>query len=339
MKTFSPQTLAVAFASLFLFSCERNSEQDIVEPMKATQDNNLVGYDPTTCNLVQSFGEGALPRKVDVIEEDGAVMIVKAQRRGQNGKYLNETEAILLDAHDPATDLVNRMDASMLGMSGLLTVSDETGEKANREGGRVIMDFSPVGSVTMKTMVFTDIAEEDKGSKVELYSRTGQLLEQKEIPVGSKNETVIVSFNNIPEVSKAIVTFGAERSKVGSGAIARLQLCVEGQGRRDEARYQGVHTLWLEYTGAQPANVKVTAKEGANNKPVFSANSMKPGTMFKIAAERGATLGETLEIETNRKEKHSISVKEDRNASLNKQYGNFRVVEARCTEYPLMLQD
>jgi hypothetical protein len=339
MKTFSTKTLALAFASLFLFSCERNNEQDTVEPMKASQDDNLIGYDPTTCNLVQTFGEGTLPRVVDVIEEDGAVMIVKAQRRGHNGKYLNETEGLLLDAHDPATDLVNRMDASMMAMSGLLTVADESGQKANREGGRVTMDFSPVGSVTMKTMVFTDIAEEDKGSKVELYSRTGQLLEQKEIPARGKHETVIVSFDNIPGVAKAIVTFGAERSKMGSGAIARLQLCVEGQGRRDEVRNYGVHTLWLEYAGDKPTNVTVNANTGSANSTVFSAKGMKPGTMFKVASANGNSLGETLEITTQRGEKQLIPVNEDRSASLKKQYGDFKVVEARCTDYPLLLEE
>lgn len=339
MKTICTKTLAVAFASMFLFACDRQEEQDLVAPLKATQNSDLIGYDPTTCNLVQSFGAGELPRTAHVIEEDGAIMIVKAQRRGHNGKYLNETDGLLLDAHDPATDLVNYMDANMLDMTGLLTVGDESGLKANREGGRVILDFSPVGAVTMKTMVFTDIAEEDKGSKVEFYSRSGQLLEQKEIPVSQdKNQTVIVSFNNIPGVAKAIVTFGAEGSKVGSGAIARLQLCVEGQGQRDEARYNDVHTLWLEYTGTQPANVTVNAREGATTKEVFSAKGMKPGTMFKLAAVEGVTLGEALEIETNRKESLTIPVKADPSASLNKQYGSFKVVEARCTDYPLVLE-
>ncbi|PVY40453.1 hypothetical protein [Pontibacter virosus] len=340
MKAFTTKTFAVAFASLFLFSCERNADQDLVEPMQASQQQDLRGYDPTTCNLVQSFGEGELPRKANVIEEDGAVMIVKAQRRGHNGKYLPETEAVLLDAHDPATDLVNFMDARFDGMSGLLTVGDESGLKANREGGRITLDFSPVSSVTMKTMVFTDIAEEDKGSKVALYSRTGQLLVQKEIPANGKNEVSFVWFDNVPEVAKAVVTFGAERSKTGSGAIARLQMCAEGQGRYDDARYQDVRTLWLEYTGQQPANVTVKSmQEGNSGNVVFEAKGMKPGTVFKIAASEANSLGESLEIGTQRGEKQLIPVKADPAASLKKAYGNFRVVEARCSNYPLKLEE
>lgn len=340
MKTFSTKTLALAAASLFLFSCERNTDTDSVEPMAATQSDNLIGYDPTTCNLVQTFGEGTLPRTTDVIEEDGAVMIVKAQKRAANGKYLQETQALLLDAHDPATDLVNWMDANMLDMTGLLTVGDGTGKQAHREGGRIILDFSPVSTVTMKTMVFTDIAAEDKGSKVELYSRNGQLLEQKEIPTGEKNSAVIVSFNNVPGVAKAIVTFGEEGKGIGSGAIARLQLCVEGQGRFDDARYQDVHTLWLEYTGQQPANVTVKSMQGGNSGNVlFEAKGMKPGTAFKIAASAATALGETLEIKTQRGEQQLIPVKADPAASLKKQYGSFRVVEARCSDYPLKLEE
>ncbi|MCP2042999.1 hypothetical protein [Pontibacter sp. HSC-36F09] len=340
MKTFSTKTFAIAFASLFLFSCERTDEHDVVAPMATAQSDNLIGYDPTTCNLVQSFGEGPLPRTADVIEEDGAVMIVKAQKRGQNGKYLPETPALLLDAHDPATDLVNWMDANMLAMNGLLTVGDGTGQKANREGGRLVLDFSPVSTVTMKTMVFTDIADEDKGSKVELYSRSGQLLEQKEIPTGEKNSTVIVSFNNVPGVAKAIVTFGNERSKVGSGAVARLQLCIEGQGRYDDARYQDVHTLWLEYTGEKPANVTVkSVQEGNSGNVVFEAKGMKPGTAFKIAASAANAFGESLEIKTQRGEQQLIPVNADPSASLKKEYGSFRVIEARCSDYPLKLEE
>ncbi|MDO6390762.1 hypothetical protein Q4E40_11540 [Pontibacter sp. BT731] len=340
MKTFNTKTLALAFASLFLFSCERSTDQDAVEPMAVSQDDRLIGYDPTTCNLVQSFGEGALPRTADVIEEDGAVMIVKAQKRGPNGKYLQETQALLLDAHDPATDLVNWMDANMMDMTSLLTVGDGSGQKANRKGGRLVLDFSPVSTVTMKTMVFTDIAAEDKGSKVELYSRNGQLLESKEIPTGEKNSTVIVSFNNVPGVAKAIVTFGDERSSIGSGAVARLQLCVEGQGRYDDARYQDVHTLWLEYTGEQPANVSVkSVQEGSSSSVLFDARGMKPGSVFKIAASGANALGESLEIKTQRGETQLIPVKADPNASLKKEYGSFRVVEARCTDYPLKLEE
>lgn len=345
MKTINTKTLAMAFASLFLLSCERNADQDLVEPMQVNQQSELVGYDPSTCNLVQSMGTGALPRHVNLIEEDGLIMTVTAQRRGHNGKYLPATEGLLLDPRDPATDLTNPFDAQMLGMfGGILTVPDETGTKANRDGGRVIMDFAPVGVVTMKTMVFTDVAAEDKGSKVELYSRNGQLLHQREIPTGAKNSAVIVSFGNIPGVAKAIVTFGDERSKVGSGAIARLQLCVDGQGRYDETRYRAVHTLWLEYTGEQPANVTVkSAQEGNSGNMLFEAKGMKPGTAFKIAGSQANPLvnplGELLEIRTQRGEKQLIPVNADHNASLKKQYGSFRVIEARCSDYPLKLEE
>ncbi len=344
MKAFNTKTLAVAFASLFLFSCERNADQDLVEPMQTAQQQDLRGYDPTTCNLIQSFGEGTLPRKVDVIEENRAVMTVKAQRRGPNGKYLPETQAVLLDAHDPATDLVNFMDARFDGMSGLLTVGDGSGMKANRTGGRITLDFTPVSSVTMKTMVFTDISEEDKGSKVELYSRTGQLLEQKEIPANGKNAVSFVWFNNVPSVAKIVVTFGDERNNTGSGAIARLQLCVEGQGRYDEARYQDVHTLWLEYTGSQPANVSVRGNQedrrgkGRGN-VLFGAKGMKPGTMFKISTSEISASSQAVAIETQHGEKQIIPIREDRTASLKKQYGSFRVVDARCTNYPLKLEE
>lgn len=308
--------------------------------MKVSQEEKLVGYDPTTCNLVQTFGSGELPRHVSMIEENRAVMTVTAQRRGHNGKYLEETKGLLLDPTDPATDLTNPFDRQMLGMfGGILTVPDETGTKANRAGGRVTLDFSPVGSVTMKQMLFTDIAEEDRGSKVELYSASGYLLYQQEIPVRGKNESIFVSFDNVPGVVKAVVTFGAERKNVGSGSIARLQLCKEGEGYNDYARSYNVHSLWLEYTGSQPANVDITAKSGNSGKAIYSAKGMKPGTVFKLASSGEVSLGEELEITTNRKEKQVIPMNGDHTNPLKKQYGNFRIVGARDGFYPLKLEE
>jgi hypothetical protein len=341
MKTFNTKNIALAFASLFLFACERNEEQDFAEPMQVSQQDDLVGYDPTTCNLVQTMGTGTLPRSVSLIEEDRVTMTVTAQRRGHNGKYLPATEGLLLDPRDPATNMTNPFDVQMLGMyGGILTVPDETGTKANREGGRVILDFTPVGSVTMKTMLFSDIAEEDGDSKVELYSRSGQLLEQKKIPARGRNQAIFVSFDNVPGVAKAIVTFGDERKTTGSGAIARLQLCKKGEGYNDYVRSYSVHSLWLEYTGSQPANVDITARNGNSGKPIFSAKGMKPGTMFKLASSSEVSLGEELEITTNRRETRIIPMSGDYTTTpLKKQYGSFRIVEARDSFYALKLEE
>jgi hypothetical protein len=192
----------------------------------------------------------------------------------------------------------------------------------------------------MKTILLTDIDEDDQGSKIELFSSTGQLLDRQEVPVSGANAPVFVSFDNVPGVAKAVVTFGAERKTTGSGGIARLQLCVDGQGMRDETCSSAIQSVWLQYTGDKPANVKVTAKGGASARTLFSGKGMKQGTMFKLAAESEAGIGEALVIETNRKEKHIISLQCNGSTSIKTQYGNFRVVEARqfYTGYPLKLQ-
>ena len=341
MKMNPTKTLAIAFAGLSLFACNREEEQDMVAPLKATQEAELVGYDPSTCNLIQSFGAGELPRAVDVVEEDGAVMLVKAQRRGHNGKYLSEEPALLLNASDPATGLLNAFDSHMLGVSGLLTVGDAAGQKANQDGGRIILDFSPAGTVTMKSILVTDIAEDEKGSIIELFSSTGQLLDQKEVPVTGDNGAVFVTFDNVTGVSKAVVTFGAARKTSGSGAIGRLQLCVDGQGSTAEACSAAIQSVWLQYTGATPANVAVTAQEGTSARVIFSEKGMKPGTLFKLSAEDAAGFGAAaLVLTTNKKEKQTISLACNASTALKKQYGSFRVVEARdlYSDYPLQLQ-
>ncbi|TXK50285.1 hypothetical protein FVR03_05180 [Pontibacter qinzhouensis] len=337
MKTFFNSTVATAVACLSLFSCTQQDEElSPNESLKVSQQSDLVGFDPTTCNLIQSFGTGELPRAVDVIEENRAIFTVKAQRRGHNGKYLNETSAVLLDPQDPATNLLNPFDTQMAGVYGLLTVGDESGLAANETGGRVILDFTPVSSVTMKTLVVADIEESEAGSKVQLFSSTGQLLDEKPLPVTGDKGLGFVSFDNVPGVAKVIVTFGYERQKSGSGAIARLQLCIEGEGV-DDFCFQSINSVWMQYTGSNPANITVKAKEGAASKVVYSGKGVKPGTMFKL--ENAAGFGEALVVETQRKDKETIPMTCNGPTSLKKQYGNFKLVEVRSgAGMPLLLQ-
>jgi hypothetical protein len=335
MKTINTKTIAVAFASLFLFSCDRNEEQDMVAPMQASIDSEF-GTHPTTCNLVRSFGVESTPKAINYIEEERAKIIIKGERRGHNGKYLDENMAKAFKA--PRTYNDNKT-INLLGHPTLLSLGKGEDEAMHEDGGRLILDFSPVGTVTMKSFIVYDINETDAGSKVELFSSTGQLLATKALPSTKDKDISFVGFDgDVPGVAKMIVTFGEERKFAGSGGISMLQMCIEGEGRYDDARYMGVRSIWMEYTGSQPANVNIIAKNGASNNALLDTKGMKPGTIFKLSAPYGSSLGETLEIETNRREKHSIAIMEDRNATLNKQYGNFRVIEARCTDYPLRLK-
>ncbi|QCR23974.1 hypothetical protein [Pontibacter sp. SGAir0037] len=339
MKTFTTKAVfATAFTGLGLFGCTKETE--VVEPNTAPltyeQENKLVGYDPTTCNLIQSFGAEVFPLAVNKIEEDGAAFLVKAQKRGSNGKYLAETQAVLLDPFTPASDLVNMMEAHMLGIEGLLTVADNSGAAANQAGGRLIFDFSPVGSVTMKTILVADIDEEDAGSKVELFSSTGQLLDKQELIITEDKGAGFISFDNVPGVAKMVVTFGDERKNIGSGAVARIQMCAEGQGRYDEVCYAPVQSAWLQYTGDKLANIEVIAKSVNSSKMLFSAKGVKPGTMFKVADSGG--LRDELVIRTQRKEEQHIPTACSAPTSIQKQYGSFTIVEARSTDYPILLQ-
>ncbi|MFT2008104.1 hypothetical protein ACMA1I_05465 [Pontibacter sp. 13R65] len=338
MKTIFNSTVATAVACLALFSCNQQDEElSPNESLKVSQQSDLIGYDPTTCNLIQSFGTGDLPRAVDVIEEDRAIFTVKAQRRGHNGKYENETSAVLLDPRDPATNLLNPFDTQMAGVYGLLTVGDKSGLAANQTGGRVVMDFTPVKSVTMKTLVVADIDESEAGSKVELFSSTGQLLDEKLLPITGDKGLGFVSFDNIPGVAKVVVTFGNERQRSGSGAIARLQLCIEGEGV-DNFCYQSINSVWMQYTGSNPANITVKAKEGSSSKVVYAGKGVKPGTMFKLENAEG--LGESLLVTTQRKTAETIPLECNGPTSLKKQYGNFKLIEVRSSaSMPLKLQD
>ncbi|WP_187262460.1 hypothetical protein [Pontibacter beigongshangensis] len=337
MKTTFNATLATAVACLALVSCKQQEEE--LSPsasLEISNQSDLVGYDPTTCNLIQSFGSGELPRAIDVVDENGAIMIVKAQKRGKNGKYLKETPALLLDPQDPATELLNPFDTQMAGVNGLLTIGDEAGLAANQRGGRIVLDFSPVRSVTMKTLVVADIEKSEAGSKVALYSSTGQLLDEQQLPVTGAKGIGFVTFDNIPGVAKMIVTFGNERKQAGSGAIARLQLCIEGAGE-DEFCFQNIRTIWVQYTGSNPANVTVKAQQGKSSKVIFSQKGMKPGTLFRLENAEG--FGDALLLETQRKDAETVSMACNGPTSLKRQYGNFKLVEVRSqTDYPLLLQ-
>lgn len=320
MRAAGGKILFVAFLSLCLVGC--SVEEDPVEPLRSTNNSDLVGYDPDGCNLIQSFGQGALPRLVSLIEEDRVIMSVKAQRRGHNGKYLSEEQGLLLDPSQ-SLDMIEEFDRHMLGMAGLLTVHDGSGARVNKKGGRVIMDFSRVGSVMMKNMLLVDVGS--AGATVELFSKHGQLLDKQHVVTEAKSARFI-GFGDTPGVAKIIVTFGDERKLNGSGAIARLQMCIEGEGRCIPVCYGELNSMWLAYTGTKPINVKVSSKNGASSKVLFNGHGVKPGTMFRIVNASG--FGESLAIETNRKENHIISLQCEASPSIKKQYGMFKVVQA-----------
>lgn len=306
--------------SLYLVGC--SVEKDPVEPINTVQDSDLVGYDPEGCNLIQGFGTGDLPRKVSLVVEDRAIMSVKAQRRGHNGKYLPEEDALLLK---PGPDMIDEFDKHILGIAGLLTIPDASGLAVHQKGGRLILDFSQVSSVTMMNMLLVDVGA--SGAKVELFNRVGQLLNKQELITEDKAAR-FVGFNNIPGVVKVVVSFGDERSLAGSGAIARLQMCIEGEGRcLGGGCYGEVGSMWFQYTGDKPINVKVSAKNGATSKVLLNGHGMKPGTMFKVENVDG--LGQAITIKTNRKENHTLTLECETSLVIKKQYGMFKVLDAR----------
>ncbi|MBC5772647.1 hypothetical protein H8S95_01115 [Pontibacter sp. KCTC 32443] len=313
-----------------------NTEEDAVKPLATSNQEELVGWTDAVCNLIQSFGATASPGLVTTVEENGALMHVTTQRRASNGKYLPETHAMLVGGRE-TPELIGFMDAIVLGVSNMLTVPNESGDGINQTGGRIIIDFTPSGSATVRDMILTDIDTDEKGSKIELFSNTGQLLLSKEIPVTGDKNPLFVSLENVPGVAKAIVTFGDKRSLNGSGAIARIQMCVEGAGRCVSLCSAPVNKLWLQYVGTRPINVK--ARMGTES--LMNGNGMKPGTMFKI--EHGSDLRNTLTLETNRKDVPAVSLTCGDNGQLSLSGDNdlFRVVDARSSNYsyPLCLQE
>lgn len=339
-KAVTKSTAAMALLCLTLVGCE-NIEDTVApeEPMKVSQAAEMVGLDPSTCNLMRLAQNSTSPSLIQNIEEDGAQIQVTAQKRGHNGKYLNATPAVVLDPRIDGAGLMTPMEARIISVPGIITVGDGAGTAVNNNGGRLVLDFSSVGSVTLKAMLIADIDSDEKGSKVELYSSNGQLLYQKELPVTGDLSSTIIGLGNTPKVTKMVVTFGNERTKVGSGAIGLLQMCVEGQGQRNDYCTDQISSVWMEYTGRTPANVNIRSVAGASSKVIFSQKGMKPGTMFKLYNYEG--LGEALVVETNKKERQTISLDcSKRPVPIKEEYGSFRVVQAgtESSPYSILLQ-
>ncbi|MHC2993316.1 hypothetical protein OB13_17660, partial [Pontibacter sp. HJ8] len=228
---------------------------------------------------------------------------------------------------------------NLLGQPKLLTIGDGSSPTMHDGGGRLTIDFSPMGSVTMKSFVVYDIDDADEGSLVELFSGTGQLLKSKKLPKTDKNDITLVGFDgDVSGVTKMVVTFGEGRKLAGSGAISRLQLCPDGAGQCWPSSGT-LQSMWMQYTGDKPANVKVSTRNGAAASVIFSENGMKPGDIFKVESLGG--LGEAVLIETNRKESHTILTTPGEGPLVVKQqYGSFKVLDARDDwgAYPMCLQ-
>ncbi|MER2997973.1 hypothetical protein [Pontibacter populi] len=325
MKTATINSLFIAGLSILLAAC--SPDEEAVKPLSTTNQDELVGYNPSGCNLIQSFGDVVKPSMVTSITEDGIAMTVSAQRRGNNGRYVAETAAILLEPSQHP-ELIAEFDRHILGVYGMLTVPDEAGTGANLSGGRVIIDFTQTGSITMKNMLFTDIDEDEAGSKVELYSSTGQLLMAKDIPLAGDSKGIFVGFNNQPGVSKIIVTFGGERTRNGSGTIARMQMCRDGVGQCVGTCTSSVNTTWLQYVGNRPINVRASISNESSSELLLRSNGMKPGTIFKI--EHSSDLINALTIETNRRDVPVFSLAcEEGVVSLTENNNMFRMLDAR----------
>ncbi|WP_210490664.1 hypothetical protein [Rufibacter aurantiacus] len=89
----------------------------------------------------------------------------------------------------------------------------------SNNGGKLFLDFSAYGTVTMNSITVLDVDSYENGGKVELRDIKGNVLKTVKLAVSGNNGKQIVNLGGTPGVVKMVITLGNSGQLVGSGAI------------------------------------------------------------------------------------------------------------------------
>ncbi|WP_018479367.1 hypothetical protein [Pontibacter roseus] len=219
--------IALAMLGIVSMGCEK--EEQMTEPM-ALSEVKRYGTDPTSCEIIefdeQEYSTGGT---IAMAYSQGTPVGVSAQRRLPNGTYRTENVARLFDTSSPSgalQDFRTPNNNAMRPMGNILLVNQAEAGETNfyGEGGRIEMDFSAMGSITLKGIHVLDIEEDEAGSTLALYSQSGQLIKTMPLPVTGGNGATRLRIDT-PGVHKLVVTFTGKKKKSGDGAIDVIEFC------------------------------------------------------------------------------------------------------------------
>lgn len=186
------------------------------------------GTDPTSCEILEfEESEYNTANNIHTAYSNGTAVSIAAYRLQPNGEYATDNTARLFDtggAPAAANQFRTPNTNAMRPMGKVLRVSNSSESDAAIEEGRIEMDFSAMGSITLKGIHVLDIEKDEEASTVELYDQAGKLIKTMPLPVTGTHGATRLRIDT-PGVQKMVVTFAGKNSKGGNGAIDVIEFC------------------------------------------------------------------------------------------------------------------
>ena len=238
MEKFTLKSLCVFAFSFVLLSCE--NESDATSPFTVSDSKNF-GTAPGTCEVIEfddhnqvETGAGA----VTTVYSEGTPVRVSAKLRSvrgnsfatNRGTYLNNNAAVLYNttqADASNKGFVTPNKDAIRPMGNVLTAGKVQGKKTliYDQGSQLEMDFSAMGTITLKAIHVLDITADEADSKLELLDRNGNVIRTFKLPVTGAFGATRLNTLDTPGVAKIRVTIGSEGKRAGSGAIDVIEFC------------------------------------------------------------------------------------------------------------------
>jgi hypothetical protein len=163
----------------------------------------------------------------------------------------------------------------------------------NAHGGMMVVDFTEVGPVTVKSMHVVDIEQHSElRSRVDFYDAADQKINTTDIKIAptGDNGVGVVAFAEMKGVKKMIITLDGnwnEYTNAGSGAIDNIAFCKDIPPAPPCGPCEGkVNSLTFKYNGPDNATLVATAKVGFFFVPILIVNDLDAGETFTLDGAR-----------------------------------------------------
>lgn len=198
------------------------------EKITYTSEVKRWGTDPTSCEIVE-FEESEYTTNgvITTAYSNGTPITISGYKRQANGGYTSDNTARLFDtsgAPGIAGEFKTPNPNAMRPMGKVLRISNGGEQKETMQDGRIELDFSAMGSITLKGIHVLDVEKDEDASTVELYNQSGEIIKTMPLPITGTHGATRLRIDT-RGVQKMVVTFAGKNNKNGNGAIDVIEFC------------------------------------------------------------------------------------------------------------------
>lgn len=295
----------MALAGLF-YGCQQEELSQLPETLKVNSQAAVTLAE--NCDVIDLENAAAFPRDANgyitsVLSSKGVAIGVSGYARRSDvpiTEWGTENRANIFNTTDlpdghPDWDLETPNWNNTPSLGNVLIVQElvaphnvATDPNDNAHGGKLVLDFSAVGPVTVNSMDVVDIEQyTETRSRVDLYDAADNKLNAADIlitPTGDNGVGKVI-FPEIKGVMKMIVTLDGSNptSNAGSGGIDNIAFCKETPPAPPCAPCEGkVNSLTFQYNGSDNATLLASAKVGSFWLPLMTITDLDAGETFTL---------------------------------------------------------